>query len=89
MKVKRFQESLYSLNPWLLSSIAGALTVAQSAGGPTAVPKWIRLTADMSLSCRIRGSVSAWESWWVAAEGEQGEGDEGVGTVESECDSRE
>ena len=45
--------------------------------------------ADMSLSCRIRGSVSAWESWWVAAEGEQGEGDEGVGTVESECDSRE
>ena len=34
--------------------------------------------ADMSLSCRIRGSVSVWESWWVAAGGEQGEGDEGV-----------
>ena len=27
--MKRFQESLYSLNPWLLSSIAGTLTVAQ------------------------------------------------------------
>ncbi len=27
--MKRFQEFLYSLNPWLLSSIAGVLTVAQ------------------------------------------------------------
>ena len=27
--MKRFQEFLYGLNPWLLSSIAGVLTVAQ------------------------------------------------------------
>ena len=25
---------------------------------------------DMSLFCSICGSVSAWELWWVAAEGE-------------------
>ncbi len=31
----------------------------------------------MSLSCSIRGSVSAWELWWVTAEGEQCKGDEG------------
>ena len=36
----------------------------------------------MSLSCCIRGSVSAWESWWVAVEGEHCEGDEGLGAVE-------
>jgi len=47
------------------------------------------ISAPMALSCRIRGSVSAWEPWWVAAEGEERESDEGVGTVESECDSRE
>ncbi len=29
--MKRFQEFLYGLNPWLLSSIAGVLTVAQIA----------------------------------------------------------
>jgi len=28
------------------------------------------IAALMSLSCCIRGSFSAWESWWVAAEGE-------------------
>jgi protein-S-isoprenylcysteine O-methyltransferase Ste14 len=28
-KVKRLKESFYSLNPWLLSSIAGTLTIAQ------------------------------------------------------------
>ena len=43
----------------------------------------------MSLSCCIRGSFSAWESWWVAAEGEQYEGDEGLGAVEPERDPGE
>lgn len=31
IEMKRFQEFVYSLNPWLLSSIAGVLTVAQIA----------------------------------------------------------
>ena len=43
----------------------------------------------MGLSCCIRGSVSAGESWWVVAEGEECEGDEGFETVEFECDSGE
>jgi len=43
----------------------------------------------MWLSCCMCGSVSAWEPWWVAAEGEECEGDEGFGSVESECDSGE
>jgi len=43
----------------------------------------------MSLFCCICGSVSAWELWWVAAEGEQGEGDEGLGAVEPERDPGE
>ena len=43
----------------------------------------------MSLSCWTCGSGSAWEAWWVAAEGEHCEGDEGFGAVESEGDSRE
>ena len=43
----------------------------------------------MSLSCWICGSGSAWELWWVAAEGEQCWGDEGLGAVEPERDSRE
>ncbi len=43
----------------------------------------------MSLSCRTCGSVSAWESWWVAAESEHCEGDEWLGTVKSERDPGE
>ena len=43
----------------------------------------------MALSCRICGSVSAWDSWRVAAEGEHCGGDEGLWAVESERDSRE
>jgi len=43
----------------------------------------------MALSCRIRGSVSAWELGWVAAEGERGESDEGLGAVEPVGDSGE
>ena len=39
----------------------------------------------MSLSCCICGSVSAWELWWVAAEGEECEGEEGLRAVEPEC----
>jgi hypothetical protein len=35
----------------------------------------------MALSCSIRGSVSSWELWWVAAEGEECEGDEGFGSA--------
>ncbi len=45
--------------------------------------------AHITLSCWICGSGSAWESWWVAAEGEQCEGDEGLGAVEPERDSGE
>ena len=37
--------------------------------------------AHMSLSCCICGSVSAWELWWVASEGEECEGDEGFGAA--------
>ena len=50
-----------------------------------------RLTfpANMSLSCWIRGSGSAWEDGWVAPEGEEGEGDEGFGSVEAEGDAGE
>jgi len=45
----------------------------------------------VSLSCRSCGSGSAWEPWWVAAEGEHPEGehregDEGLGAVEPERD---
>ena len=40
-------------------------------------------------SCSIRGSVSAWELWWVPAEGEECEGDEGLGSVEPERDRGE
>jgi len=43
----------------------------------------------MGLSCWMCGSGSAWELWWVAAEGEHREGDEGLWAVESECDSCE
>jgi hypothetical protein len=43
----------------------------------------------MALSFWICGSGSAWELWWVAAEGEQCEGDEGLGAVEPERDSCE
>jgi hypothetical protein len=43
----------------------------------------------ISLSCFIRGSVSAWESWWAAAESEQCEGDERLGSVELERDPGE
>ena len=46
-------------------------------------------SAHMWLSCWMCGSVSVWELWWVAAEGEECEGDEGFGAVESECDSGE
>ena len=31
--------------------------------------------AHIALSCWICGSGSAWELWWVAAEGKQREGD--------------
>jgi len=41
-------------------------------------PQPATCTAHMSLSCWIYGSGSAWELWWVAAEGEQCEGDEGL-----------
>jgi hypothetical protein len=34
-----------------------------------------KFSEHMSLSCCICGSGSAWESWWVAAEGEHCEGD--------------
>jgi protein-S-isoprenylcysteine O-methyltransferase Ste14 len=46
VEMKRFQESLYNLNPWLLSSIAGVLTVAQIVlafflrGPRSAVVEW-------------------------------------------------
>jgi hypothetical protein len=40
----------------------------------------------MGLSCCMCGLVSAWEPWWVAAEGEECEGDEGFGSVERERD---
>jgi len=43
----------------------------------------------MSLFCCTCGSFSAWEPWWVASEGEQGEGDEGLGAVEPERDPGE
>jgi len=36
------------------------------------------------LSCRIRGSVSSGQGWAVAAEGQHGEGDQGVGVLEAE-----
>ncbi len=57
--------------------------------GPATVLKDIAPSAVMSLSCSIRGSFSAWESWWVAAEGEHGEGDERLGAVEPERDPGE
>ena len=50
--------------------------------------RWTRL-AHMSLFCWICGSGSAWELWWVAAEGEHCEGDEGFRAVEPERDSGE
>ena len=43
----------------------------------------------MTLFCWIRGSGSAWEGGWVAAECEECEGDEGFGSVEAERDSGE
>ena len=43
----------------------------------------------MSLFCSICGSGSAWEDGWVAAEGEEGEGDEGFGSVKAEGDAGE
>jgi hypothetical protein len=33
----------------------------------------------MGLSCCMCGSVLAWELWWVAAEGEECDGDDGLG----------
>ena len=45
--------------------------------------------AHMPLSCRIRGSGSAWESWWVASEAEHCEGYEWFRSVEPERDSCE
>ena len=47
------------------------------------------LAAHMGLSCCMGGSVSAWELWWVAAEGEECEGDEGVGAVVPELNPAE
>jgi len=38
----------------------------------------------MSLSCSIRASGSAREGVWLAAECEQGEGDEGFGSMKAE-----
>ncbi len=38
----------------------------------------------MWLFCSTCGSVSAWELWWVAAEGEECDGDDGFGALESE-----
>ena len=70
---------------WELST----LKVAQGGRRPTAVLNAIGPTALMALSCSIRGSVSAWESWWVAAESEQCEGDERLGSVEPEGDPGE
>ena len=46
------------------------------------------VSAHMSLSCCICGSVSAWELQWVA-EGEECERDERVGAVEPERDPGE
>jgi putative transposase len=57
-------------------------TLHQTRGGSD-------ITAHMALSCWICGSGSAWELWWVAAEGEHCEGDEGLGAVEPERDSGE
>ena len=42
--------------------------------------------AHMWLSCSMCGSVSVWELWWVAAEAEECEGDDGFGSVERERD---
>ena len=61
--------------------------VPRRADRPT--PERRRPSAQMTLFCSIRGSVSAWEDGWVAAEGEEGEGDEGFGSVEAEGDAGE
>jgi hypothetical protein len=43
----------------------------------------------MALSCHTCGSFSAWESWWVAAESEHCESDEGLWAVKAERDPGE
>ena len=43
----------------------------------------------MAFSCCLCGPVSAGELWWVASEGQECEGDDGFGAVETKLDPGE
>lgn len=84
-----------SLRPELADGfVAGLLGSVDVDDGPTdeqlailrAFVSHLWKRPDLGRSCRIRGSLAAWEGGGLVAEGEHGEGDEGFGVVEPERD---